>query len=126
MILLDTNVISEAMRPQPAPEVSFWLNAQTAETLFVSSVTLAELLFGIGTLPTGARKDRLAQALDALLQSFHGRVLPFDHAATKYYTERLAAHFLDVTSSADACCLASFLSNVNSGSFPDMWASSAR
>jgi predicted nucleic acid-binding protein len=47
MIVLDTNVVSEAMKPEPHPSVRAWLNDQAAETLYLSSVTLAELLFGI-------------------------------------------------------------------------------
>lgn len=53
-----------------------WLNDQAAETLYLSSVTLAELLFGIGALPAGKRKDMLAQALDGLMGLFRDRVLP--------------------------------------------------
>lgn len=48
MIVLDTNVVSEAMKPDPHPVVRAWLNDQVAETLYLPSVTLAELLFGIG------------------------------------------------------------------------------
>ena len=59
MIVLDTNVVSEAMKPEPHPAVRGWLNDQVAETLYLSSVTLAELLFGIGALPAGKRKDML-------------------------------------------------------------------
>ena len=87
MIVLDTNVVSEAMRPQPSPVVVAWLNAQAAETLYLSSVTLAELLFGIGALPAGVKKDRLAQALDRLLALFPGRVLPFDQDAARRYAD---------------------------------------
>ena len=54
MIVLDTNVVSEAMKPEPNPTVRAWLNDQAAETLYLSSVTLAELLFGIATLPAYA------------------------------------------------------------------------
>ncbi len=63
MILLDTNVISEAMKPEPHPTVRAWLNEQAAETLYVSSVTLAESLFGIRALAAGRRKDMLTLAL---------------------------------------------------------------
>ncbi|MGC5615070.1 type II toxin-antitoxin system VapC family toxin [Georgenia sp. Z1491] len=91
MIVLDTNVVSEAMRPEPNPVVVGWLNAQTAESLYLSSVTLAELLFGIGALPAGVRKDRLAQALDRLLALFPGRVLPFDQDAARRYAEMAVA-----------------------------------
>jgi len=64
MIILDTNVVSEAMRPEPNRSVQAWLNHQAAETLYLSSVTVAELLFGVAALPMGKRKALLAQALD--------------------------------------------------------------
>lgn len=57
MIVLDTNVVSEAMRPEPNPAVRSWLNAQVAETLYLSNVMLAEMLFGIAALPDGRRKQ---------------------------------------------------------------------
>jgi predicted nucleic acid-binding protein len=85
MIILDTNVVSEAMKPEPHPAVRAWLNDQAADTLYLSSVTLAELLFGIGALPTGKRKDMLAQTLDGLMGLFRDRVLPFDIDAARYY-----------------------------------------
>lgn len=87
MIVLDTNVVSEAMKPVPHPAVRAWLNDQAAETLYLSSVTLAELLFGIAALPTGKRKDMLALALDGLLGLFRDRVLPFDTDAARHYAE---------------------------------------
>ncbi|HLA33533.1 MAG TPA: type II toxin-antitoxin system VapC family toxin [Rhodocyclaceae bacterium] len=87
MIVLDTNVVSEAMKPEPHPVVRTWLNDQAAETLYLSSVTLAELLFGIGALPTGKRKDMLAQTLDGLMGLFRDRVLPFDINAARHYAE---------------------------------------
>ena len=60
MIVLDTNVVAEAMQPEPHPAVRGWLNDQVAETLYLSSVTLAKLLFGIGALAAGksARSER--------------------------------------------------------------------
>lgn len=87
MIVLDTNVVSEAMKPEPHPSVRAWLNDQVAETLYLSSVTLAELLFGIAALPAGKRKDMLAQALDGLMGLFRDRVLPFDTDAARRYPE---------------------------------------
>jgi predicted nucleic acid-binding protein len=87
MIVLDTNVVSEAMKPKPHPSVRAWLNDQAAETLYLSSVTLAELLFGIAALPAGKRKDRLAQALDGLMGLFRDRVLPFDIDAARRYAK---------------------------------------
>ncbi|MDN3525314.1 type II toxin-antitoxin system VapC family toxin [Halomonas sabkhae] len=90
MIVLDTNVVSEAMKPTPYPAVIDWLNEQSAETLYVTSVTLAELLFGIAALPTGRRKDRLSEALDGLMALFKGRILPFDADAARQYAELAA------------------------------------
>ncbi|MCH4813809.1 type II toxin-antitoxin system VapC family toxin [Vreelandella neptunia] len=87
MIVLDTNVVSEAMKPDPDQAVRAWLNEQSAETLYLSSVTLAELLFGIAALPSGKRKDMLSEALDGLMQLFKGRILPFDADAARQYAE---------------------------------------
>ncbi len=63
-----------------------WLNEQVAETLYLTSVTLAEMLFGIAVLPAGRRRNTLARALDGLLELFGDRVLPFDTAAARHYT----------------------------------------
>ena len=90
MIVLDTNVVSEAMKPSPDPQVRLWLNDQIAENLYLSSVTLAELLFGIACLPDGRRKEALSGALDNLLRLFGNRVLSFDVDAAGNYA-RLAA-----------------------------------
>ncbi len=57
MIVLDTNVVSEAMKPEPDPAVLQWLDAQTAEALYLSSVTIAELMFGVGAVPAGSAKS---------------------------------------------------------------------
>jgi predicted nucleic acid-binding protein len=85
MIVLDTNIISEMMKPAPHPAVHAWLNDQAEETLYLSSITLAELLFGIGILPAGKRKDLLIQALDAIAVLFKDRMLPFDSDAARHY-----------------------------------------
>jgi toxin FitB len=87
MILLDTNVVSEAMKPEPAPVVRKWLDDQAAETLYLSSVTIAELMFGIGALPKGRRKDKLTAALDGVLELFGTRILPFDASAARRYAD---------------------------------------
>lgn len=87
MILLDTNVVSEAMKPAPDDTVRMWLDDQAAETLYLSSVTVAELLFGIGALPKGKRKDKLAGALDGVMELFADRVLPFDVDAARRYAD---------------------------------------
>jgi toxin FitB len=87
MILLDTNVVSEAMKPDPDPAVRAWLDGQAAETLFLSSVTLAESAFGIGVLPAGKRKDRLSTALKGVRLLFEQRILAFDTAAALRYAD---------------------------------------
>lgn len=91
MIVLDTNVVSEAMKPEPAPAVRDWLDAQVAETLYLSSVTIAELLFGVAALPEGRRKQKLTTALDGLVTLFDDRILPFDTAAARRYGDLAVA-----------------------------------
>lgn len=87
MIVLDTNVVSEFMKPEPAPAVQAWLNEQVAQTLYLTSVTLAELRFGIGALPAGKRREALGQTLNAILTYFEDRLLPFDRRAAEHYAE---------------------------------------
>lgn len=87
MILLDTNVVSEAMTREPHPNVRAWLDAQSAETLFLSTITVAELLFGIGALPAGKRRTALSAALNEVLDLFSDRILPFDLAAARRHAE---------------------------------------
>lgn len=85
MILLDTNVVSETMKPQSNRTVVDWLDAQVAETVFLSSITIAELAYGIGLLPEGKRKHALAGALEAVMALFEERILPFDTEAARRY-----------------------------------------
>ena len=75
------------MKPVPDDAVRGWLDEQAAETLYLSSVTIAELMFGIGALPTGKRKDKLASALDGVMELFADRVLPFDIDAARHYAD---------------------------------------
>jgi predicted nucleic acid-binding protein len=92
MIVLDTNVVSETMKPNPDEAVLAWLDDQTAETLYLTSVSLAELLFGIAVLPGGKRKERLTAAANGLIELYEGRVLFFDtEAARRYATLAVAA-----------------------------------
>ena len=90
MIVLDTNVVSEAVKSQRHPAVQVWLDAQAAETLYLTSITVAELLFGVRTMPAGKRKNALAQTLDGLMGLFADRVLAFDTTAAKHYAELAA------------------------------------
>ena len=75
------------MKPSPNEAVRNWFDEQAAETLYLSSVTIAELLFGIGALPDGRRKNRLTAALDGVMALFTGRILPFDIVAARRYAE---------------------------------------
>jgi predicted nucleic acid-binding protein len=82
MILIDTNVLSETMKATPEQSVVAWLDAQFAETLYMSSVSYAELLLGVAILPEGRRKAELAAALSGQVAAFFGtRLLPFDAKA---------------------------------------------
>jgi predicted nucleic acid-binding protein len=85
MILLDTNIVSEVMKAEPHPSVRAWFNAQAPETLFLSSHTVAEVMFGVGALPEGKRKGGLAATLESILALFAARVLSFDIAAARHY-----------------------------------------
>ena len=91
MIVLDTNVVSEAMRPEPARAVRLWLDAQPASILYLTAVSQAELLFGIAKLESGRRKQGLAGVLAGIEQLFTGRILPFDSAAATRYAELATA-----------------------------------
>ena len=86
MIVLDTNVVSEPMRPHGSPAVQAWLDRQVAETLYLTATSLSELLVGIDILPGGRRKKNLGVALRELMGLLFGsRILPFDQAAAIAY-----------------------------------------
>jgi len=88
MILLDTNIVSELMRPAPAQTVMSWLAAQPAASLFISVVTEAELRYGVMLLPEGRKRAELVSAIEATLaEDFAGRILPFDSAAAVAFAE---------------------------------------
>ena len=92
MIVLDTNVVSELMRPSPAPAVEQWVATRPAASLFFSAVGEAELRYGVAILAAGRRRDALASAIEAMLrEDFAGRVLPFDSAAARTYAEIAAS-----------------------------------
>ena len=86
MILLDTNVVSEPLKASCDVGVLTWIDAQIVETLYLSTISLAELRFGIAALPTGKRKDMLRASFEQrILPLFIGRILPFDMAASEAY-----------------------------------------
>jgi toxin FitB len=85
-VLLDTNVLSELLRARPDATVLAWFASQSANSLFVSAVTQAEMMLGARLLPAGKRRQGLEQALEAMfLEDFAGRVLPFDSSAAANY-----------------------------------------
>lgn len=86
MILLDTNVVSEPLKVASNTNVLAWIDAQIIETLYLSTITLAELRFGIAVLPEGKRRDKLTFSLEQrVLPLFSGRILAFDDLASKSY-----------------------------------------
>jgi toxin FitB len=92
MIVVDTNVISEPMRSRPDPKVEAWLNRQAPSSLFLTSVSQAELLVGVEMLPDGQRKRSMSSQMEALLDSlFAGRILPFTSKAAKIYATAVAS-----------------------------------
>lgn len=91
MIVLDTNVVSETMRPAPSPAVIAWLNAQDLQTLYLTAVSLAELRFGIAQLDEGRSKADLSERLDRMLDLvFQGRIIPFTAATAQAFADRMA------------------------------------
>ena len=92
MIVLDTNVISEMMRPKPEAIVAAWFAAQTASALFTTALTQAEIFYGLALLPTGKRRVALQTAAKALFEEdFAGRLLPFDSDAATHFADIAAA-----------------------------------
>ena len=88
MILLDTNVLSELMRPSPHPAVEAWIARRAAAGLFFSAVGEAELRYGVAIMPAGRRRDEFVSAIEAMLRKdFEGRVLPFDRDTACAYAE---------------------------------------
>ncbi len=86
MILVDTNVVSEPMKLHGDPLVAAWLDLQASGSLFISTITIAEILFGVAALPQGKRRARLAEAFETeVLRLFEGRILSFDLSAARGY-----------------------------------------
>lgn len=82
MILLDTNVVSEPLKPNADPAVVAWIDAQVVETLYLSTISVTELRYGIAVLPDGKRKESLRASLnERILPLFESRILSFDMQA---------------------------------------------
>jgi predicted nucleic acid-binding protein len=92
MIVLDTDVISEMMRPAPTREVSNWFAGQAKSSVFTTALTQAEILYGLALLPAGKRRTALIAAAEPLFdEEFNGRILPFDSDAASIYPDIAAA-----------------------------------
>ncbi len=88
MIILDTNVISEPLKQSPHPVVIRWLDAQSPATLFVTTISQAELLAGVSALPAGRRRTELRKVIDKeLADLFADRVLPFGERSAEAYAQ---------------------------------------
>ena len=88
MIVLDTNVVSELMRPSPAAQVIEWVSQQAAPTMYFTTISEAELRYGVAILPAGRRRDGLLSGIEGMLrEDFAGRIIPFDRAAALAYAE---------------------------------------
>jgi len=89
MLILDTNVISEPMQPRPDSRVlSWWSHQRKSGELFITTITIAEILYGIALLPKGKRRDKLmAEAEATFAEDFAGRILSFDEDAARALAE---------------------------------------
>lgn len=93
-VLLDTNVLSELMRPQPSAVVLDWFVQQAGTEFYTSSINQAEMLLGVALLSGGKRRDAIADAVEQMFeQDFAGRCLPFDDLAAHEYAALVAARY---------------------------------
>src|SRR4051794_30742996 len=102
MILVDTNVISEPLKPQPDPKVVAWFNLQIPDDLCICSITVMELLDCISRLPIGQRRTSLDRSANNIIPRF--KCLPFDEFAARSYAQLMenARHAGYTVSMADA------------------------
>jgi predicted nucleic acid-binding protein len=92
MIILDTNVLSEALRPKPSAKVEAWMRSHPTTVLFTTTITEAEILYGVALLPEGKRRRFLESVVESIFtEDLAGRVLPFDSAAARAYAEIAAS-----------------------------------
>ena len=129
MIVLETNVVSELMRPAPAPAVETWVSRRAAATLFFSAVGEAELRYGVAIMPVGRCRSAVEAAIETMLrEDFAGRVLPFDSDAARAYAaiaadRRAAGHpiaLADAQIAAIAGSRGMAVATRNTGDFTDV------
>lgn len=86
MIILDTNIISEMMKNIPSPSVMSWIDQQQITQLFITSITIAEIYYGLRAIPETARQEKLQNAFEKAIQNaFKYRTLSFDDNAAHHY-----------------------------------------
>ncbi len=90
MIILDTNVCSTLMQVVPEPQVIVWLDRQPRTSVWITSVTVFEIRFGLHNMATGKRRSTLLQEFESLLSKIEHRVAPFDDAAANQAAELMA------------------------------------
>jgi predicted nucleic acid-binding protein len=91
MILLDTNIISELMKALPSPRVLAWVDSQVVSQLFITSITIAEISYGLSVLPQGNRRNSLEDAFNKVIkEAFSHRTLSFDESAAHHYGKVMA------------------------------------
>jgi toxin FitB len=88
MIVLDTNVLSETLRPKPAASVSRWMRVQPSTTVFTTTICEAEIFYGLALMPAGRQRAALEQVVADIFEiEFSDRILPFDSAAARAFAE---------------------------------------
>ena len=91
MIILDTNIISEMMKPLPSSTVIVWLDQQDASALYITTITIAEIAYGLHALPVGARRQLLEDAFhQTMIEAFEYRILSFDESSAHVYGQLMA------------------------------------
>lgn len=92
MIILDTNIISELMKPIPDKLVINWMDNQKSSHLFITTITIAEISYGLHALPEGKRRNFLINSFDkAIMTAFIGRILTFDELSAHQYGKIMSA-----------------------------------
>lgn len=92
MIILDTNVLSETLRPTPSTRVLEWMRSEPPSAFFTTAITELELLYGIALLPEGRRRQSLESVIELIFaEDLAGRVLPFDSAAAREFADIAAS-----------------------------------
>lgn len=96
MIVLDTNTLSETLKPSPSEKVLSWLAAHEPLAVFTTTITQAEILYGVERLPAGKRRARLYSIVESLFaEEFEGRIWPFDEEAARLFA-KIVTHREDI------------------------------